>query len=145
MDIIKTIYEQIKDRLEDQVPAIRFIDLDMQQFELYERPPVSFPCALIDIAGIEKKSAEDFQANWASVTVSVRFGFEVMEASNNLVPVASRANAFAHSTILDNAIRAINGYEFENSVAFENTGYRLEPVQGYKVYSAFFNLTLFAL
>jgi len=49
---MKHIIDDIEGRLESKVPALKYIAQDWGQLSLYvngERPPVKFPCALVDI------------------------------------------------------------------------------------------------
>lgn len=50
---MKTIYMQLIKQIQDKVPAIRWIDLNTGQLEVpfadNQRPPVSYPCVVIDI------------------------------------------------------------------------------------------------
>lgn len=48
--IIRQILIDIQNRLQAEVPALRYIDEDWGQLE-YPQPPVQWPCALIDIDG----------------------------------------------------------------------------------------------
>ncbi|MEG2495589.1 MAG: hypothetical protein RSB32_07830, partial [Mucinivorans sp.] len=56
-------------RLAEQVPELRFIDVDLEQLRL-EQPPVDFPCALIDVSRIEYSSNGQRQQQ-AEVDMSV--------------------------------------------------------------------------
>lgn len=57
---MKTIYTQLIKQLQTKVPALRWIDLNRGQLDVpytdNQRPPVSYPCVLIDIS-VERTTA----------------------------------------------------------------------------------------
>ncbi len=135
MDLIKIIYETIRDRLKAEVPAIVFIDEDNDQLD-YEEPPVSFPCALVDILNLNYDSTEDYFFS-GTVLVKVTFAFKSYLPTDSLTP---SAEAFAWSPTLASGISAINGHEPSNSTGFIKQGYTRVKRPGLKVYEALFNI-----
>jgi hypothetical protein len=48
---MKTVYTAVMARLKEQVPELKWIDLDAGQLDVRDkRPPLAYPCALVDIA-----------------------------------------------------------------------------------------------
>lgn len=73
---MKTIYTALIDRLQAKVPAIRWIDLNTGQLEVpftdNQRPPVTYPCVLIDIS-IDRATAvtETLQECQGTITLTI--------------------------------------------------------------------------
>ncbi len=141
MDIIKTVFEEIRDKLKADVPEIRWIDEENGQLTEMQEPPVSFPCALIDTAGVGFKNTEDYRSS-ANTKVTVQFGFKTMAASNHLA-VTENLAAFAYSAILEKAINALHGHEPANSSGFEKEQYLRIKRPDYRVYEVQFDISFF--
>jgi hypothetical protein len=139
MDLIKTLFESIRDQLKTQVPEIRWIDENNEQLSLYEEPPVAYPCALIDTESVDFENTEDSPLANAPCLVSVTFGFKTLEATNHLTP---NSNAFAYSATLTKAIDALHGHEVYNSCSLNKRGYQKQPRPGIRVYKALFEVTI---
>lgn len=78
-------------------PAYRQIDQELGQLENYrqgtgERPPVAWPCALIDI-GKGRFNDQLQKVQDGIVTVTIRIGFDPYSSSSNLTPAQSRNKA----------------------------------------------------
>lgn len=73
----KELFVALCDRIETNVPEIRYIDFDSGQLNLStERPPVDYPCCLIDIAYTacrDLKEEDGMQLVTADVTLRVAF------------------------------------------------------------------------
>lgn len=65
------LYTATMQRITDVMPDIKFISQDLGQLDFYdERPPVTFPCALIDISeAAYEDAANDMQLVNANVTI----------------------------------------------------------------------------
>jgi hypothetical protein len=65
------LYTAIMQRINTAMPAIKFISQDLGQLDLYdERPPVSWPCVLIDIGDAAFEDAgNNLQLATANVTL----------------------------------------------------------------------------
>ena len=139
MDIIKTVFEAVRDKLKVDVPEIRWIDEENGQLTEYETPPLEFPCALVDTQAVAFNGTEDYQST-ANTRVTVQFGFKTMETTNHLVP---NSNAFAYSAILEKAVNALQGLEPANSSGFTKEGYMRIKRADYKVYEVTFDISFF--
>ena len=54
---MKHILEAVMERLQEQVPDLRYIAEDWGQLDFYnDAPPVKFPCALISVSNIKFES-----------------------------------------------------------------------------------------
>lgn len=62
------------DRIQSAVPSVRWVDIEDGQLDVRERPPVAFPCALVDISYTACQTlAGGAQRVRAQVTVRVAF------------------------------------------------------------------------
>jgi hypothetical protein len=139
MDLINELFTQTRDRIKSQVPAVRFIDFDNGQLELYDTPPVSYPCALIDVSDVAFNDGGDNE-NWALCEVTVKLAFEVYENTNHLTPSDDALN---HSATLTAVMNALRGFVFNNSDVFIKRRLTRIPAQGLKVYSIVFNVSVY--
>jgi len=81
----------LQERIGQLVTDIRWIDQDMGQLEHYaERPPVAWPCVLIDLDGWTFTNLGQ-QAQTAEGDVVVRLAFAPMSYANQLSPVKELA------------------------------------------------------
>ena len=94
---MKTIYISVMERLKEEIPSLRWIDLDTGQLEnaAGERPPVAFPAALIGVA-LPRCNTIYGQVQHCNATVTVRI------AQN---PPASRTAAAVPDAIRENALQ----------------------------------------
>lgn len=52
----KELFIAVMDRLKEQVPALRWIDAETGQLNVSPRPPVAFPCCLVDMRYVRCRS-----------------------------------------------------------------------------------------
>lgn len=103
-----TILEAIMTRLSDKIPALRFIDIDLEQLQLTE-PPIDFPCALIDVAQITYSSCAPGR-QIANATINVTLGFSLLGTSDTHATPTDRARAMEHYQIIGQVAEALHGY-----------------------------------
>ena len=79
------IFLAFRARIQSQVASITYIDQDLNQLKPATRPPVSWPCALIDF---EDFNFENMGANAqiANGTIVVRLGFAPYSNSSQVTP-----------------------------------------------------------
>lgn len=110
----KQIFMDICDRIEAQVPELKWIDLDSGDIDMQsERPSVAFPACLIDI---NYSSCEDQTSTEQLVTanVIVRVAFQPRGATNNKSPV--RASSLSVLDTVEKVHAALQGWH--NTGAF---------------------------
>ena len=79
------LMKKIIDYLRDEIVELKYINIDLGQFDFYEvRPTVTFPCCLVDIVQIQYDQRQDGQHG--NLEVRLRFGFEVMKDTSSLAP-----------------------------------------------------------
>lgn len=106
---MKTIYNQVAERLKSQVPALRWIDLDTGQLETAERPPVAFPCALITIS-VEGTTDFTETVQECTGTVRVRLAFDQPMKTDQATPVQHRNVALQPYDLIAGVHKALQGF-----------------------------------
>jgi hypothetical protein len=104
------LFIQLQDHIKTECPDIRWIDQDLGQLEFYEiRPPVSWPCCLIDFSQTtyEQQQQDRLQGN---LTFTLRLGFDVWSPSASTAPVDVREKALMMYDIEQNLYKAIQGF-----------------------------------
>lgn len=80
------LYTGIIKRIKDQVPEVRWVDQDLGQLEYYEdRPPVAFPCVLIDFTSTNYDQLMQ-QVQTGNVIINCRLAFAPFSQSSNTAP-----------------------------------------------------------
>ncbi|SEW02096.1 hypothetical protein SAMN05428988_1328 [Chitinophaga sp. YR573] len=98
------LFESLIQRIEIEVPEIRYIDQDLGQLENYDkRPAVAFPCMLIDIDEFKYSDVAGSNHQIGEGLIQFRLGLVQYSNSNNIAPTNVRANALRY-------------YELENKV-----------------------------
>ena len=104
-----TIFLATKQRILTEVPAIAFIDQELGQLRNGNRPPVSWPCILIDFEDfVFKDLGENVQT--ASGTVVLRLGFAPHSNSSSVTPAPYLEKAFAYYDLEWILHKAIHGW-----------------------------------
>ncbi len=104
-EILNTIFTQIKNSITEPV----FIATDLGQLQL-EHPPVSFPCALVDIGSIAYNAYKG-GGQLANATINVTLGFSVLGSDDIHSDSELREQAMAHYDLLSSIAMALNGFE----------------------------------
>jgi len=101
----------IQERLAAQVPELRWIDQDFGQLEIEaERPPVSFPCALIDFTGTQfSQLLMDIELA-DNCAIGVRIGFAPYSSTTHLTPADSKEKALEYYEIENKVYKALKGW-----------------------------------
>jgi hypothetical protein len=88
--IFGKVYLGVMERLKEKVPALRFIDQDVGQLDFYnDRPPVAFPCVLIDInSGSFSNMGQGAQIYEGSLIL--RLAVPMWSSGSNLTPLDAR-------------------------------------------------------
>ena len=106
---MKAIFLKITEKLKT-IEALRWIDSDEGQLDYYEtRPPVSFPCALVDVELTDcQDQGETIQLVTARVTL--RLAFEPLGQTNTAAPVSVQAQALEKWDTIDAVYAALQGW-----------------------------------
>jgi len=115
---MKTVYTAVMTRLQSQVPALSWIELNIGQLKTIEQGtalPITFPCALIGIDIPECSDITDTIQDCKSV-VSVTLAFDpiaIGTTSSNAIET-EREQALAPYNIISDVYKALQGFETDN-------------------------------
>lgn len=117
---MKTIYTAVINRLIDQVPALKWIDMDIGQLDSQERPAIALPCCLITISIPNPKAISDtFQE--CDARIGLKLIFDIPERTNSVATEANRLAGLANYDIIAATYAALQGYETENFDSLNRT------------------------
>lgn len=107
-----TLFVRLQAHLKTQVPDLRWIDQDFGQLE-QERPPVSYPCALIDFTDWNFENwGENIQS--AAGAVVIRLAFDAWSNTNNLTPSLWKDKGLVFYDIEYKIYKALQGWKPDN-------------------------------
>jgi hypothetical protein len=109
------LFAKVQDRLKAKVSELRFIDFDLGQLENYAdgyKPPVAWPCALIDCDGF---TYSDTSANLQEGEgfLQIRLGIQQWSATNNLVGETIREAGLQFWNLEQKVHEALHGWKAE--------------------------------
>ena len=111
---MKTIYVAIINRLKEQVPALRWIDLDVGQVDTPVRASVAWPAALIGIEMTQARNyTETHQTCVVRIPVNLCFNNTPDRTSANAPDEARERSLRIYDTIAE-VYKALQGFETEN-------------------------------
>ncbi len=141
---MKTIINSIQEKLKE-VTALQYIDEDWGQLDEYaERPPVKWPCAVIDMPsiafsniGIDKK-ATPINRQQAETTVSITIANLRLTNSSNMAPAWQKQQAVSIWSTIEQVHEILQGFHpTDNSGALIRIGLRrverYDGVQQYRI------------
>lgn len=136
---METLYTEIESAIKANVPEIRWIDTDEQQFELYgQDAPIDYPCVLI---GFPEATYENTGrlTQIANITVTVRVAFRIYERSHATVPEVFKNVAMKHLNIVQNIMEVLHGLQGENRNMLIRTSFHRNQNPDPKVYTITFS------
>ena len=99
----------LQERIKTAVPAVNYIDQDVGQLSGKGRPPVQWPCVLIDFDNFRFKDLGE-QVQTAQGTVVLRLGFAPHSPSNAATPEPYRQQAIGYYDVEWDLHRALHGW-----------------------------------
>ena len=111
----KEVFMAVCDRLRQEVPELRWIDAEMNQLSVAPRPPVAFPCCLVDMrylqcqthtAGVQRVRAQ----------FALRVAFQGCGSSSAEAPESVRVRALQHLDILEKIHQALQWWNNERTI-----------------------------
>jgi hypothetical protein len=102
------IFKAIQARIQQQVPAIKYIDQDLGQLT-QQRPPVSWPCALIDMDDFSYSCLSD-NTQCATGTVTISLGWATHSGSAYNTPTEVTAQSLAYYELEWQLNKALHGW-----------------------------------
>lgn len=100
--------------LEQQVPELRWIDEDEGQLNTQPgiRPPVDFPCCLIDIQYPDCRDTSETE-QLINATITLKLAFQPTGTTSNKVPEPIRSKALQRFDIVDSVQQCLQGWTAE--------------------------------
>lgn len=107
---MKAIYEMVIDRLKNEVPELRYIDMDYGQLE-QTNPTVSYPCALVTLNYPDCRSLTDTIQDCRAEIV-LRLAFDPLNAGTTTAqaPDEVRKKSLTPYDTITNVYKAIQGW-----------------------------------
>lgn len=106
------IIQSFQTQLMLHVPALKEVDEDWGQCDFYtDRPPVKFPCALIDIQDGQFSDAGDLRQQ-GTLTVVVKLYILRLSNTSNAAPQSQKDNAKRGWVAYDEIVKALHGQDF---------------------------------
>jgi hypothetical protein len=107
----KELFIAISDRLEAEVPELRWVDWDSGELDILlepgKRPRVAFPCAMIDITYPRTDDQTDV-SQIVTAQINIRLAFTPKGATNTKSPV--RGDALAVFEVIGKVHTALQGW-----------------------------------
>lgn len=117
----KEIMQALLARISREVPELKWIDADEGQLDFTDsRPPVAFPCCLVDMYYTD---ADNMVGNLPTVqrvevAIALKVGFNDCASFNVNKPRQVQDVALARLDMLENIHKALQGFYMENCVRF---------------------------
>ncbi len=115
---MKTVYTDVMNQLQAEVPALSWIELNVGQLKLIEEGetlPITYPCALIGVSITECSDiTEKIQDCKAIVSVTLAFDPFAIGATSSHAPAPDRENALAPYNVIADVYKALQGFETSN-------------------------------
>jgi len=123
---MEQLYLKIEELLKE-IKSIRYIDLDTGQLQ-EENPPISYPCALIQI---DIPSCEDIETRTQQVQAyfKVQIVTKTIGETNSLVPKKVREKSLEWLRLQDEVYKKLQGYSDENFYSFSRKSGRNENLR----------------
>lgn len=112
---MEEIITAVMQRLKDEVPELRWIDINIGQMAT-ENPPVDYPCALVDIPCTDYSDAGG-RVQLGKVTLEVELYFIVRTPMNMAAPEAIRQQSLSHFGLATQVYKALQGFSGESFTA----------------------------
>lgn len=108
----RELFTAVCGRLEKEVPQLRWIDADMGQMSsrTESRPPVAFPCALVEISYTSCDTLSGGRQR-INAEVQLRVGFDIPGPTNSRVPDKYRDMALSYMDVLDSVHQAMQWWD----------------------------------
>lgn len=104
---MKEIFKAVTAKLET-IPALKWVDEDKGQMN-YDRPPVLFPCALVDIQ-LPKANNLNRKIQLCDAVVTVRLAFDFSGNTNNKTPEAARNKSLEYYDVVEEVYKVLQGW-----------------------------------
>lgn len=108
---MKELIQQIQNRLQNHVPALKYIDQDWGQMDFFPNPPVKFPCALIDIQSAQYSNVGNFVQQGTALVVIRIFDIRIANSSQT-APLSQKEDAKKIWQLITDVNKALHAQNF---------------------------------
>lgn len=122
---MKFLFKAILARLKEEIPELKYIDMDKGQLDFFERPPVLFPCALISI---QLPRTQDLGAKKqkCDAMITIRMGVDFSGNTNSLTPAAELEKSMAYYDLTQKIYNTLQGWHTQEFNTLSRTSLREE-------------------
>lgn len=114
------------------IPSLKWIDEEKGQLN-FERPPVLFPCALVDIT-LPKTKDMNRKLQECDVIITVRLAFDFAGNTSNETPDEARDKSLEYYDIVEEVYQLLHGWTDGRFNPLSRAGFYPEKrPDGYKV------------
>lgn len=129
---MKDVFTAISDKIAASVPAIRWVDFDLGQLS-QEKPPVSWPCALVDYSANTVEPGADLTVT-ETLSVEITLGFKLRERTHSKAQATFRDEALEHLDTVSAVRAALEGLSGDSFSGLTYTGFTRDRRADYRVY-----------
>lgn len=105
------LFLKVKARLKDQVPELKYIDQDLGQLENYgTKPPVSWPCALIEVDEFEFSDVGGYNQQIGDGFLIVRLANPSYSPTSNITPAQVTLKGLEYYDLEQKIYVALHGW-----------------------------------
>lgn len=112
--VFNRLFMALQNKIITALPDIREVNFDIGQLNMPPgvRPPVSFPCVLIDFPDTFYEQKQ-LKAQWANMIVSLRLGFATFSSTSSLAPEEVRTKGASYFDMEDELYLALQDFKYE--------------------------------
>lgn len=107
----KELFIALCDLLKSKVPELQWVDADQGQLNVSERPPVAFPCCLVEMSYPQCVN-HTAGAQRIQVRFQLRVAFNVCAPTNASAPIEVREKALAQYDTLQRIHKALQWWNY---------------------------------
>ncbi len=111
----KELFIALCDQLKSKVPELKWVDADQGQLNTSERPPVAFPCCLVEMSYPQCVN-HTIWAQRNKVRFQLRVAFNVCAPTNASAPIEVREKTLAQYDTLKRIHKNLQGWSCNNSI-----------------------------
>ena len=135
----KELFIALCELLKSKVPELKWVDADQGQLNVSERPPVAFPCCLVEMSYPQcVNHAAGMQR--VQVRFQLRVAFNVCAPTNASAPIEVREKALAQYDTLPRIHKALQWWNYGRRMnpTTRGSGAQESRSDGLKVYRAIY-------
>lgn len=129
---MKDVFTSIQNKITQSVPAIRWTDFEMGQLN-DPKPPVSWPCALIDFSANTVEPGSDLSVT-EKLSVEITLGFKLRERTHSKTQAIYKDEALEHLDTVEAVRTALEGLAGQSFAGLTYTGFTRDRRSDYRVY-----------